>query len=485
MRRVQATDSEPRQSEEWLKTFAGYAPLGVSIVQDGVIQFANAEFERISGYSRDELKVVNLLDLFLPEDRGSVEKKIAKMPNGASCSPYEGRIINKDGETCWVVQTFSPIKYKNKRAALVFSMDITERKREAEENTQVLDVIKGELTKLEKIISASPYQIYLYDREGRYIYVSPAAAHAFGLEARDMAGKTWRELNIPSKYIEFYEDQLRRVFATGQSITGQLTLSTIEGERDYAFRLTPIHGPDGGVESVVGTKRDITEENRLRENLYFYIREITRAQEEERKRISRDLHDETIQALAALILDIADISEESRLPAVTKKRLQGLSATINCVLEEVRRFCHELRPGLLERLGLIASLGILTDDLTTSSDIDCSLHIVGSEHKLSSEAELMLFRIVQESLRNVKKYSRATSATVRVEFNGDKVRVDISDNGEGFRLPEDISDFARQFKLGLMGIKERTRLLGGSLRVQSAIGQGTKVTVEVPATINP
>jgi PAS domain S-box-containing protein len=306
----------------------------------------------------------------------------------------------------------------------------------------------------------------------------------FGLKTGDMVGKTWRDLKMPAKTMKPYEAQLRKVFATGESVTGELTLPTVEGERDYEFTLTPIHGPDGGIEAVVGAKRDITEENRLRENLYFYIREITRAQEEERKRIARELHDETIQALAALILDIADISGEVQLPEVTKQRLQRLSATINSVLEEVRRFCHELRPGLLERLGLIASLGILTDDLTTCSDINCSLQIVGSERQLSSEAELMLFRIVQEALRNVKKHSRATSVVVRVEFNREKVKVDVSDNGDGFRLPEDISDFARQVKLGLIGIKERTRLLNGSLRVHSAIGHGTTVTVEVPALVN-
>lgn len=363
-------------------------------------------------------------------------------------------------------------------------MSRTKHKRAEGKNAEVIAAIKGELRKFEQIISASPYQIYLYDKEGRYLYTSPAAARIFGLETGGMIGKTWRDLKMPAKAMKPYEAQLRKVFATGQPVTGKLTLPTVEGERDYEFTLTPIRSLDGNIESVVGAKRDITEENRLRENLYFYIREITRAQEEERKRIARELHDETIQALAALILDIADISGGPQLPEVTKQRLQRLSATINSVLEEVRRFCHELRPGLLERLGLIASLGILTDDLTACCGVNCSLQIIGSERKLSPEAELMLFRIVQEALRNVKKYSRATSAMVRVEFNREKVKVNISDNGDGFRLPEDISDFARQRKLGLMGIKERTRLLGGSLRVQSAIGRGTTVAVEVPAPIN-
>jgi PAS domain S-box-containing protein len=482
--RAKAIASEGQQLDGLLEIFTAYAPIGVSIVQNGKIRFANSEFERISGYSRDELKAMDSLDLVLPEDRDSVKKKTARMLNGGPLSPYECRILSKDRAIRWITQTFGPIQYKGGRAALVFSMDTTERRQAAEKSAEVIAGIKGELIKLEKIISASPYQIYLYDRKGRYLYTSPAAARMFGLESGGMVGKTWRDLKMPAKTMKPYEAQLRKVFATGKSVTGELTLPTVEGERDYEFTLTPIHGPDGSIEAVVGAKRDITEENRLRENLYFYIREITRAQEEERKRIARELHDETIQALAALILDIADISGEAQLPEVTKQRLQKLSATINSVLEEVRRFCHELRPGLLERLGLIASLGILTDDLTACCGINCSLQIIGSERQLSSEAELMLFRIVQEALRNVKKHSGATNAVVRVEFNREKVKVDVSDNGDGFRLPEDISDFARQVKLGLIGIKERTRLLNGSLRVHSTIGHGTTVTVEVPALIN-
>ena len=232
-------------------------------------------------------------------------------------------------------------------------------------------------------------------------------------------------------------------------------------------------------------KRDITEENRLRENLYFYITHITKAQEEERNRISRELHDETIQALAALIFDIDDITNENEIPNTTKKRLQELTANINSILEEVRRFCHELRPGLLERLGLIASLGLLVDDLKKIGDIDCSLKIFGSECKISDESELMIFRIVQEALSNIRKHSGATSATVRVAFDSDKLRIEVSDNGCGFRLPEDISEFPRNCKMGLMGIKERARLINSSLNIQSEIGCGTRLIVEVPVTIHP
>lgn len=481
MSRAKAIASEDQLLEGLLKIFTAHAPIGVSIVQNGEIQFANSEFERISGYSRDELKAMDLLDLVLPEDRDSVKEKTARMLNGGPLSPYECRILSKDREIRWITQTLGPIQYKGGRAALVFSMDTTERK-QAEE--KVIAKIKGELIKLERILSASPYQIYLYDRKGRYLYTSPAVARIFGLENVSTVGKTWRDLKMPAKTMKTYEARLRKVFATGQSATEELTLPTVEGERDYECTLTPIHGPNGCIEAVVGTKRDITEENRLRENLHFYIREITKAQEEERKRIARELHDETIQALAALVFDIADILREAQLPEVTKQRLQRLSATVNSVLEEVRRFCHELRPGLLERLRLIASLGILTDDLTTSTDINCSLQVIGSERQLSSEAELMIFRIVQEALRNVKKHSHATSAVVKVEFNREKVKVAVSDNGDGFKLPEDISDFARQVKLGLIGIKERTRLLNGSLRVHSAIGHGTTVTVEIPALVN-
>ena len=150
------------------------------------------------------------------------------------------------------------------------------------------------------------------------------------------------------------------------------------------------------------------------------------------------------------------------------------------MLQEVRRFGRDLRPSILDDLGLIPSLEWLCNEMGKESGIDTRLDIVGSERHFSAEVQVVLFRIVQEALRNVARHSVASQAQVTAVFNEQTIKVTIEDNGKGFALPEIITDLSRLGKLGLTGMQERARLLGGSLKVESGPGKGTTVIVEVP-----
>ncbi|MBA7691444.1 Signal transduction histidine-protein kinase/phosphatase DegS [subsurface metagenome] len=225
---------------------------------------------------------------------------------------------------------------------------------------------------------------------------------------------------------------------------------------------------------------DLTERKRLKANMEFYLSEVTRAQEEERKRIAREIHDESIQSLAALALGIdATVREKERLPKDIIQRLKGLRAETNSILDGLRRFSHELRPGVIDQVGLVPALEILTEELNKENRVKTSLEVAGSERRLMPETELALFRIAQEALRNVRRHSRATQAAIRLKFTRSKVKLTVSDDGRGFELPGMLSDFAAEGKLGLIGMQERARLLGGKLLVRSGLGRGTTVVVEV------
>lgn len=226
--------------------------------------------------------------------------------------------------------------------------------------------------------------------------------------------------------------------------------------------------------------RDVTEERRLRDNMQFYIREITEAQEEERKRIARELHDETAQGLAALALHIEGITRSSKqLPEGVIDLLEQLLGETESLMEGVRRFSHELRPGLLDHLGLVPALEWLTAEASVTSGIDASLGIAGKERRLPPQIELVLFRIAQEALSNARKHSEATKVEVQIEFAPEKVRLEVVDNGKGFELPKMLGDLAARRKLGILGMQERARIIDGSLSVQSEVGRGTTVSIEV------
>ena len=237
---------------------------------------------------------------------------------------------------------------------------------------------------------------------------------------------------------------------------------------------------DGQPKGFQHIARDITEEKRLEENLRFYLQQVTRAQEEERKRIARELHDDTAQALVVLSRQLDSFISSERRPMQDVLSLEKLRGQIDKVLEGVRRFSQDLRPSVLDDLGLLPALEWLASDLTDHFGISIGVAMLGSERRFSPEAELLLFRIAQEALRNVWRHSGASRAWITVEFDDGKTILTIRDNGKGFELPKRVSDLASAGKLGLAGMEERAKLLGGSLTVHSELGKGTTVVVEVP-----
>ncbi len=234
--------------------------------------------------------------------------------------------------------------------------------------------------------------------------------------------------------------------------------------------------------STIGNQIGVAIENaQLYQNMRFYVRQITQAQEAERERIARELHDDTAQALLVLRRHLgALMGPPQQLPESAIQHLEGARQLTDEILEGVRRFSQDLRPPTLDHLGLLPTLEGLVADLRAQEGIDVRLEVVGSQRRLSPEAELVLFRMVQEALNNVRRHARASKVVTTVEFADGRVRLTVSDNGQGFALPARMSDLAAAGKLGLMGMHERARLLGGVLTIQSEVGKGTTVIADLP-----
>ena len=211
-----------------------------------------------------------------------------------------------------------------------------------------------------------------------------------------------------------------------------------------------------------------------------YMMQVTRVQEEERKRIAQELHEETVQSLSALCLATESIIKAKRRNSRdTLADLEELREKINHVIEQVRSFSYGLRPGVLDYLGLIAALETLTDELHEKG-IKANITTSGKERSLPPDVEITLFRIAQESLSNIKKYSLATQVNVSVVYSDTKIKLIIVDKGQGFSLPERLIELANEGKLGLIGIEERTRLYGGSFSIHTRPRKGTKITITLP-----
>jgi two-component system sensor histidine kinase DegS len=222
------------------------------------------------------------------------------------------------------------------------------------------------------------------------------------------------------------------------------------------------------------------EQGRIQDNLHFLLRYTTNAQEIERKRIAQELHDDTINTLVVHCQRMYDLAyNEQGLPEHVFKRLEEMRYQVSNTIQELRRLCQDLRPSALDRFGLLSALNQMASDMEEKSGICTRINVVGEERRLPSDIELELFRIVQETLRNIWKHSQATLAVTTIEFTKLKTKVTVSDNGKGFETRQ-MSNSLRNGKLGLAGIHERIKLLNGSLIVKSEMNKGTTIIAELP-----
>ncbi len=248
------------------------------------------------------------------------------------------------------------------------------------------------------------------------------------------------------------------------------------------FTASPIKDDDGELIGAIETLVDITDRKNLEDNLRFFLQQITRAQEEERKYIARELHDDMAQILGSLSRRLDNLLRKDHDFGTNEvSALQDIQALLNKGLQSLNGFIQNLRPSLLDDLGLIPALRSLTNNIEKTDGTLAEFTVIGEERRLSSEIELSLFRIVQEALNNVSKHAQATAVRVSAEFKASGIKLTVSDDGRGFELQGSMDDLPRIGQLGLMGMQERVWLLGGTIKVNSEPGKGTTLLVDVSA----
>lgn len=350
-----------------------------------------------------------------------------------------------------------------------------------DEQRKFIEKLQASEERFRQIFENAHDAIWVHDMEGNIISANEAAARLTGYDVG-----TLLRMNVKS----FLTDEglslardVRRKLLNGEPIAQPyeqklVTKTGAEAVLKLTTNLITSGGKPVGFQHIA---RDVTREKRLQESLRYYLGQITKAQEEERKRIARELHDETIQALVVLTRQIDEIISGDRGISEYKKiLLENLRDQIESIIKDVRRLSQDLRPPALDTLGLIPALEGLASDIEKLSGININVTVCGSVRRFPSEVELILFRIVQEALRNVWRHSGATSAEVVVEFDAGETRITVRDNGRGFEVPEMVGDLLKDGRMGLAGMQERVQLLNGSLSVESQRGRGTTIVARVP-----
>lgn len=246
----------------------------------------------------------------------------------------------------------------------------------------------------------------------------------------------------------------------------------------------PLDEDERGTLTAAAAQASVSLENQelqqnRREILTSYARQVTNAQEDERLRIARELHDGPTQALTGLCRGLDLVLAELGDAADVADTTRSLRSVAEDAVADLRRMARDLRPRVLDDLGLLSAVEWLAEDLSERTNLDVRFHTTGDFAELRGDQELGAFRIAQEALSNIEKHASASTVEVSVDSTADGLRVSIQDDGTGFDVIPGTGAFARLGRYGILGMQERARLNGGELRIDSEPGAGTTVTLDL------
>jgi PAS domain S-box-containing protein len=334
----------------------------------------------------------------------------------------------------------------------------------------------------------------MMDEHGRWTYVNDRLCEMLGCQREEMIGSPVTIFLRERANRQIYHEQME------QRKQGLASPYEIAGTRKDGQELLvlvspkPIFDQTGQFKGSFAVITDITElkktEGALRESegrLRTLSSQLLTAQEKERSRISRELHDELGQALAVLKLKLRFVEKHLAAEQEDLKKECGQSIEyVDQVIEEVRRLSRDLSPSILEDLGLSNALQWLINNFSRNNNLSISLHKedIDMDHLFSQDLQIILYRIFQEAFTNIERHSQANLGSVSIKKRGEGLYVSVEDNGKGFDITETLkSDVTRQ-GMGLVTMQERARMLGGALEIVSEKGKGTRIDVYIPLEKN-
>ena len=391
-------------------------------------------------------------------------------------SDLEYRMVAADGSVVWVRDIASRISRAEGPPLLSgFMFNITDR-RTAERARQESEA------RLQSILDSTPSVIYLKDVQGRYILVNKAHERLLGRPREELAGKTVHDV-YPPEVADRLAANDRQVLQSDEALQfEELVITRQYGLRSYLTVKFPLRDHDAVVRGVCGISTDITERKQAEERLLQeqdFLRGLLKVHERDRQLMAYEIHDGLVQDMTAGLWHLESLSQAIRnLNPQDADTLQLAVGLLRRSISEARRLLSGLRPPILDEAGVVLAIQYLVAEQSVPGKLD--IHFSHDVHfdRLDSLLEGTLFRIVQESLNNIMRHSRAALGEVRLTQTGDHVQLLVRDFGCGFRLEDVPTD-----RFGLQGIRKRAALVGGHAEIDTAPGRGTRIVVDLPLTL--
>ena len=461
-------------------------PVGISLVPEGRFVEVNDSFTRFSGYTREETLGRTPDEMHLWVDASRRAKVMAKLRDEGQVREEEFLCRTKSGEIRIGQFSGSLLELDGRLHALVVVRDVTARRR-AEE------ALRSSEQRFRTVVESLHVGIVLLGPAAEILFANQAALQMFDMPLEDVVGKNSSELGL----VALYEDGTEmpfpmrpgpRALATGKAVRNEVMGWRRRDSNEVLWILgevVPLLGENGKLDNLVASFSDITKRKQAEEALHQLSTRLLQLQDEERRRLGRELHDSLAQSVLAVNLNLAQVTrsavplDERSLSAISEARL-----VLQEMSQEIRTLSYLLHPPVLDELGLTSAIKEYATGFSERSGIKLEVDLQAGFGRLSQEAETALFRIVQESLSNIQRHSGSQTAKIRLRGDTSRVELEVSDQGRG--MDESVVERGKSARsrlgVGILGMRERMTQLGGKLEVESK-SWGTTVRAAIPLMV--
>jgi PAS domain S-box-containing protein len=466
------TEKGLRESELRYRSLIDQASDAIMITDDtGNFRDVNISLCKMFGYSREELLKMNISSLIDPEQIRTDPIRFDMIMKGHSVL-RERRMMDRNGK---ITEVEANVKMLPDGRVLAIARDITERKK-------IEDALRLSEQKYKLLFNKNPLPMWMFSKPDLHIIdVNESAIAQYGYskdEFLSMSPMDFRPREDADRFLKESRKNIEGIYNLGtwRHRKKDGTVITVEIiADDIIYEGKPVR---------LVLAHDITEKTLAEENLklsHEKLRQLSshleNIREEERTNIAREIHDELGQQLTGLKMDVSWLGK--KIPGENKtihEKINGMISLIDDTVKTVRRISSELRPGILDDLGLIDALDWQSNEFEKRTGIRCKFHSAFSEKQFKKNLSTGVFRIYQEALTNVARHAEATEIDASLEqYNGNLI-LKVHDNGKGF----DEAAIANKNTLGLTGMKERASMFGGMIIIESRMGRGTTVFLQVP-----
>jgi PAS domain S-box-containing protein len=483
-----------RKSEANYRSLLEQASDGIAVIdRQGRYLDVNSRMCDMMGYSRDEFLNLTIKDVVASEDQAATPLRLPELLAGKTVV-NERFMQRKDGST--FPMEISAKMIPDGRLCGIHR-DISERKQVEEALKAAMLRAKQEKTKSDAVISAIGDQMVIIDSEFKVLYQNKLAIENIGDHVGEICHKAFEDKDSVCEgcpvALSFQDGLVHRSERLAEAIIGTMHLD---------ITASPLKDASGNVTAVIEMVKDISDRKRaeetlrkshvelevlvgertaelrmINEQLSMFSSYLQEAREKERTSIAREIHDELGQALTALKMDLSWMKK--RLPKNLKQLLEkesSMSELVDSTIQTVKKISSELRPGILDHLGLTAAIEWQAEEFQKRTGIRCGVSIVPEEIVPDRDRSTTIFRIFQETLTNITRHAKATEVSVRLEKMDHKLLLEVRDNGRGITEKQ----LADPKSLGLMGMRERAAYWGGGVKMKGVRGSGTTVSVYIP-----